>query len=74
MSTLTRVSFGGQIRLALDDVQARGVICWWKIDAGSGALRYVLKDDHDRTFTLAPGAVAEWLNGLPFGYKIKVGS
>lgn len=69
--TRTRISLGSQIREALDDLVARGVIIGWKTECdGPGAMRYVLEDE--RMFaSYTPGNCAGMLNGI--GFDIRFG-
>lgn len=67
----TRISYGTQIRRALDDLVQRGIIVGWKIETGElGQIRYALEDE--RMFAYyPPGNCAAMLNEL--GYDIRFG-
>jgi hypothetical protein len=69
--TRTRQAYGSQIREALDQLVARGVIIGWKIETSDrDGLRYVLEDERMFAF-YKPGKCAAMLNEI--GFDIRFG-
>lgn len=66
-STRTRSSFGSQLRSALDDAQARGLIALWTTYVEDGRTFYCVE-----ATLRTPGEMADWLNER--GYDVRFGA